>query len=373
MRATFLVAAPPNRLPGQRFRFEQWLDLLPPGAIDAQIMPLFGPSAYGGLHRPGGTARKAVQTAAALGRRVAQVLRSQRADVVYLYREAFPLGPAFLEPILERRVPVVLDFDDAIWLLDASEANAGVARLKVPSKVEHSIAGAAVTTVGNEYLAAYARGFSDRVQVIPTTLDIERYRPQPRVARDLVRIGWSGSPTTSRYLRGIEAPLRRALAELPVELVVTGDPLFRLPGAERVQVLPWQAATEIADVGAFDIGLMPLPDDAWSRGKCGFKALLYMALGVAPIVSPVGVNNQIVTDGQNGRWATTHEEWFEAIATLVDDVGLRHRLGEAGRRTVVERYSGQQWAPTFLKVLEEARETGPAQCRTGYHASPGGR
>ena len=359
MRVTFLVSAPPDRSPGQRFRFEQWLALLPEGAVESRVLGLFGESAYRRLYEPGGTLRKAVQCAAALGRRVLQVVEAQRADVVYLYREAFVFGPALLEPLLEHRVPVVFDFDDAIYLLDTSQANARVGRLlKDPGKVGRIIAGAAVTTVGNEHLAAYARGFSDRVRVIPTTLDVERYRPQPHPPGELVRVGWSGSPTTSKYLRGIERPLRRMLAELPVELVVSGDPAFRLDGAERVRVVPWSPQTEIAQVGAFDIGLMPLPDDEWTRGKCGFKALLYMALGVAPVVSPVGVNTSIVTDGHNGLWAADEQEWFDAVATLVGDEQLRRRLGAAGRETVVERYSGQQWAPRFLEVLQEARDSG---------------
>ena len=355
LKVTFLVTAPPDRSPGQRFRSEQWLRLLPEGAIDAQVLSLFDESAYGRLHRPGGLARKAVDNVVALGRRAAQLLAAQRADVVYLYRETFILGPAFFEPILERRVPVVFDFDDAIWLLDVSEANAWVAtHLKVPTKVDGIIARAAATTVGNQYLADYARRFSDRVSVIPTTLDVERYRPQPRPDHELVRIGWSGSPTTSRYLRLIEQPLRRALKELPVELVVSGDPAFHLDGAERVRVLPWDPATEIAEVGAFDIGLMPLPDNAWSRGKCGFKALLYMALGVAPIVSPVGVNTEIVTDGANGLLADGEDQWYDALQSMVADADLRRQVAAAGRQTVEERYSGQRWAPRFLDILREA-------------------
>ncbi|HEU5002983.1 MAG TPA: glycosyltransferase family 4 protein [Actinomycetota bacterium] len=355
LKATFLVTAPPDRSPGQRFRAEQWLKLLPEGAVDARVLALFNEAEYHRLHRPGGTARKAVDNLVALGRRAAQVVQAQRADVVYLFREAFILGPAFFEPLLERRVPVVFDFDDAIWLLEASEANAWVARhLKVPGKVDGIIARATTTTVGNDYLADYARRSSDRVHVIPTTLDVERYCPQPREPNDLVRIGWSGSPTTSRYLGLIERPLRRALSELPVELVVTGDPGFALPGAERVRVLAWDPATEIAEVGAFDIGLMPLPDDPWSRGKCGFKALLYMSLGVTPVVSPVGVNTEIVADGESGVLADSEDQWFTALRSLVEDADLRRRLGAAGRKTVVERYSGNVWAPRFLEVLQEA-------------------
>ena len=374
LRVTFLVPYPSGRSPGQRFRFEQWLRLLPEGAVEADIRPLFGPAAFARLYEPGGAPRKAAQTAAALARRLVQAHVAKRADVVFVYRGAFVLGPPLLEALLERKVPVVYDFDDAIWLGTTSDANALAAWLKRPDGVGRIVAGAAATTVGNEFLAAYAGKFSDRVHVIPTTLDVERYRPQLRTARaphELVRVGWSGSPTTSVHLRTIDGALRRMLDELPVELVVTGDPRFTLPGAPNVTVKPWRADTEIAEVGAFDIGLMPLPDDDWSRGKCGFKALLSMALGVPPVVSPVGVNTEIVDDGRNGFFADGEDAWVAAVGRLVADPALRARMGTAARETVLERYSGQQWAPRFYEVLVEARDAGPQRSGgAGPHGVP---
>src|SRR5437879_1109811 len=359
LKASFLVPYPPGCRPGHRCRFEQWLRLLPEGAGEADIRPLLRPAAFARLYEPGGAPRKAAQTAAALARRLVQAHVAKRADVVFVYRGAFVLGPPLLEALLERKVPVVYDFDDAIWLGTTSEANALAARLKRPEGVGRIVAGAAATTVGNDFLAAYAGKFSDRVHVIPTTLDVERYRPQARTPHELVRVGWSGSPTTSVHLRTIERALRRMLDELPVELVVTGDPRFTLPGAPNVTVKPWRADTEIAEVGAFDIGLMPLPDDDWSRGKCGFKALLSMALGVPPVGSPVGVNTDIVADGENGLLASSEDEWVEAVGRLVQDAALRHRLGTAGRSTVIDRFSGQRWAPRFLEVLRQAADSRP--------------
>lgn len=356
LKVSILASQSPGLAPNQRFRFEQWLRLLPEGTVDARVLPLFGPSVYARLYEPGGAARKAAQTGVALARRIVQLREVRHADVVVIVREAFPLGPAVLESFVERRVPVVFDFDDAIFLPEASAANQLAGRFKVPGRVAGIIGAAAATTAGNEYLATYARRFGSNVHVIPTTIDVDEYRPQLREARELVRVGWSGSATTSKHLRSIEGALRRMLAELPVELVVIGDPAFRLDGAPRVRVLPWRAEREIAEVGAFDVGLMPLPDDEWSRGKCGFKALLYMALGVAPVVSPVGVNTDIVASGNNGLLATTADEWVEAVGALVEDAALRRKLGDAGRDTVVSRYSGQRWAPKFLEVLREAAD-----------------
>lgn len=355
LRVQFIVPYPLGQSPGQRFRFEQWLEMLPPEAIAPDVLPLFDERAYRSLYREGGHRRKIQATIAGAASRVAATASGRRADVTFVYREAFPLGPPLFERLMARQRPVVYDFDDAIWLGDTSAANRWIRRLKAPSKVDEIIELATTTTVGNEYLRTHALDFTTRVEVLPTTLDVDRYRPAgERPRRDRLRIGWSGSPSTSKHLETITPALRRLVNELPVELVVIGDPDFELPGAPHVEVRPWSREREIDDVRSFDIGLMPLPDDEWSRGKCGFKALLYMALGVPTVASPVGVNSTIITSGENGLLATTEDQWVEAVGLLVDSARERERLGRSGRETVVEHYSGQRWAPRFLRVLEHA-------------------
>jgi glycosyltransferase involved in cell wall biosynthesis len=357
LRALFLVPYPLDRAPGQRYRFEQWLDLLPDGAIAAEVRPLFDATTYDVLYQPGSTPRKVLAAVNGLGRRLRDVTTARRYDVVVVYRELFPLGPGLLERFLESRTPVVYDFDDAIYLGDTSTANRAVSRLKVPSKVEGIVRRAAATTVSTERLATWARAHSSNVHVLPSTVDTERYRPAPVSDRDVVRIGWSGSATTAAHLRSIDGALRRVLESTPTELVVVGAPEYRLPGARDVDVRRWSPATELDDLASFDIGIMPLPDDEWSRGKAGMKALLYMAVGAATVVSPVGANTDIVTDGHNGRLATTEDEWVDVLTELVHDAGERARLGAAGRATVEERFSGQRWAPVFLDVLSQAAAT----------------
>ncbi|MBM3673090.1 MAG: glycosyltransferase family 4 protein [Actinobacteria bacterium] len=360
LRVTLLVPYPVDRSPGQRFRVEQWLRLLPDDSVRADIRPLFSPQAFAELYEPGLTVRKVGRTLSALTRRMHDVVASGKPDVVVLYREAFPLGPPVLEWLAERRHPVVFDFDDAIYLGDTSSANRRVAFLKAPGKTARIIAGAAVTTVGNEHLSAYASQHSDRVVVLPTTLDVEEYQPSaPRAANNPLRIGWSGSPTTGAHLAAITPALRRVLERVPARLEVIGAPGFSIAGSDAVTSRAWRRETELDDVRGFDIGLMPLPDDEWSRGKCGFKALLYMALGVPAIASPVGVNTEIIEHGVNGLHASTEDEWVEAIEQLARDPELCSRLATEGRKTVVERYSGQRWAPRFLEVLEEAAATRP--------------
>jgi glycosyltransferase involved in cell wall biosynthesis len=355
LRVTLLVPHAADRAPGQRFRFEQWLRLLPEGSVRADVRPLFSAAAYDGLYEHGHVIRKAGQTACGLVRRLRDVLAPGRPDVVVLARGAFPFGPPVIEWLVERRFPVVFDFDDAVYLRSTSEANRAFAVLKAPSKTRRIVSWSTVTTVGNAHLADWARRFAARVRVLPTTLDVDEYQPRgPRPAGGPLRIGWSGSPTTVPHLDTIRPALRRVLRELPAELEVVGAGRFTLDGCRNVVAKPWDRATEKEDVRGFDVGLMPLPDDEWGRGKCGFKALLYMALGVPAVVSPVGVNTEIVEEGVNGLFASTEDEWVDAIKRLAADPELRHRLAVEGRRTVVERYSGQRWAPRFLDALEEA-------------------
>lgn len=358
LKVAFIVPYPTGVSPGQRFRFEQWLQLLPPGCVDATVHPLFDSKTYAGLYSAGRVGSKALATTKGLVRRIRDAATARKADVVFLYRESFALGPPLLDTFLERNVPVVYDFDDAIFLGATSDANSVIARLKMPHKVSTIVSGATITTVGNEFLASYARRFSDSVRVLPTTIDTAKYhRSGKKETGSLIRVGWSGSRTTSAHLRTIEDVLRRALDEFPVELHIIGDPDFRLPVSERVKICAWDPESEIRDLLAFDIGLMPLPDDDWSRGKCGLKALQYMALEVPPIVSPVGVNTEIVSHGANGFVANTPDEWVAAIGRLVDDESLRRRFGHASRRTVVESYSGQRWARVFLETLREAADS----------------
>lgn len=356
MRALFVVPYPLDTVPGQRFRFEQWLRLLPPGSLSVDVVPLLSSDAYRQLYQPGGGVGKAGRAMLGLGRRARDIAGAGRYDVAFLYREAFALGPPVVEMLLERRLPVVYDFDDAIHLGDTSAANRSVARLKWPQKVGRIVAGATTTTVGNDWLATYARRFSDWVVVLPTTIDVDAYRPRPHPTGERVRLGWSGSPTTAKHLHTVDGALRRVLEEFPVELAVVGDATYQLPGLSsgRVSAKAWSAATEVDDVSSFDIGLMPLPDDEWSQGKCGLKALQYLALGIPTVTSPVGVNPDIIDSGRNGILATTEDDWVAAVGRLVADEVLRRRLGDAGRATVVDRYAGQTWAPRFLEVLEQA-------------------
>jgi len=344
----FVSVHPPGRVPSQRFRFEQYIAFLAEQGFSTTFSSVMRPDEYGIVYGPGRHGRKALIAARGALRRFGDVARASRYDIVFVQREAIQLGTALFEEALSRtRARIVFDFDDAIWLSNASEANRGLAWLKRPGKTAKIISLADMVIAGNEYLRDYALQFNPGVAVIPTTIDTDRYvkrgaPPHPR----RVCLGWSGSITTMQHFRLVVPILRRLRQRFGDQIAfkVIGDRNYRLEEL-GIQGADWDPRTEVEDLSQFDIGLMPLPDDQWAKGKCGLKGLQYMALGTPTVMSPVGVNTSIIADGKNGFLAGSEDEWFEKLSRLVESPRLREKLGGAGRETVVTRYSveAQKW------------------------------
>jgi glycosyltransferase involved in cell wall biosynthesis len=352
IRALAMTPYPQDRVPGQRFRIEQWAPLLRSEGIEVVFSPFLSAAAMDVLYRPGHMTQKIGGTLKGYLKRCTEALRGQPADVVFIYREAALLGPPVLEGILARRTPLVLDFDDAVYLGDTSSANPWSRILKSMGKTEAICRLASHVTVGNEFLARFARRHARAVTVVPTTIDTDRYDVRPRPENPRPVVGWSGSATTLPYLATLAPALQRLGERQEFEFRVIGGEV-QIEGVQ-VQCKHWRADTEVEDLRSFDVGLMPLSDDQWSRGKCGLKALQYMALGIPPVVSPVGVNTSIVRDGINGFHARTEEEWVDRIALLLSDESLRRRMGTEARRTVEQSYSHRVHVPRIARVLREA-------------------
>jgi glycosyltransferase involved in cell wall biosynthesis len=257
----------------------------------------------------------------------------------------------------------VFDFDDAIFLPSVSDANKLIAVLKQPGKVATIIRHADHVIAGNDYLATYARRFNDAVTTIPTCVDTTKFMPSSsagggngtRAAAAPV-IGWIGSPTTASYIRGLIPVLRRVNERHPFLLRVsgTGD-AFDVPGVPTESV-PWALDREVDLFRGCDVGVYPLNDDEWSKGKCGFKAIEFMACGVPVVAAGVGVNREIIQDGVNGFLASSEDEWVDKVGRLLADRELRCRFADAGRRTVEQRYSLLVNAPKVAAVLRHLVE-----------------
>jgi glycosyltransferase involved in cell wall biosynthesis len=286
-----------------------------------------------------------------------RLLQCRRFDLVWLEAELFPGLPAWGEQLLARaRVPYVVDYGDAVFhRYDRSRA--ATVRRVLGTKVDHVMRGAAAVIAGNDYLAARARQAGARVVVrIPSVVDLSRYSVLPPRDDARVTIGWMGSWSTARYLRQLRSVLEELSRDPGVRLVVVGAGAGRTNGLP-VEARPWSEATEVAEIQAFDIGIMPLEDGPWERGKCGYKLIQYMACGKPAVASPVGVNRDIIQHGINGLHATSAEEWVRALGCLREDAGLRARMGAHGRKFAEERYSLQTSARILHNVLQSAAES----------------
>jgi glycosyltransferase involved in cell wall biosynthesis len=351
LRVGALVPYPVGIAPSQRFRLEQWQPHLAAEGIDLELLPFADAALRDLLYRPGAWGRKAAALSRASLRRLGSLPGLRRYNALVVHRAAFLSGPALLERLLALAArPVIYDFDDAIFRLHASDANRALAWLKFPGKTATLCRLSAHVVAGNGYLADYARRLNRRVTVVPTSVDTDRFRPVCRPPSPKIVVGWTGSSTSQTHLELFAPVLSELVARRSVELRVVSDRAPALPGVPHVWV-PWTAEGEPAELARFDVGIMPMPDDEWSKGKCALKALLYMSMGIPTICSAVGANLEVIEDGVNGLLARTPADWLGAAERLCGDAAMRARLGAAGRRTVEERYSMQHSARTMAGVV----------------------
>ena len=359
-RILFVAAHRPDRSPSQRYRFEQFAAYWERQGFTHTYAWLIDAADDAAFYAPGNMLAKGRIFLKGWLRRARQVELAREHDLIFLQREAFMTGSTRFERRLkESGKPLIYDFDDAIWHLDVSEANRRLRWLKNPGKTADLIAMADRVIAGNAYLADYAHHHNEQVQVIPTVIDTDRYRPSGDLRREgHLTIGWTGSHTSQTYLEAALPMLRRLHREHGDRLrfKVISDRPFR-PEGLPVEHVRWNSATEPEDLSDIDIGIMPMPDTEWTRGKCGFKGLQFMALGKAVVLQRAGANMDIVDHGANGLLAGTEEEWLEALGRLVRDADLRARLGREARRTVEERYSVTAWRDRYLDLFNELIET----------------
>jgi len=354
MKILFLVPYPVGKAPSQRFRFEQYFDLLTAAGYQYQVESFISSTTWEILYKQGYHFRKALGILAGFGRRITLLPAVRDFDYVFVHREASPIGPPIFEWIIAKVLnkKVVYDFDDAIWIPNTSKANRLVAGVKWHHKVGSICQWAYKVSCGNDYLRSYAQQFNSNAVVSPTTIDTvslhNQVRDQQRSGKLI--IGWTGTHSTLKYLHQVVPILVKLEQEVAFEFHVISNQPPDLPLRSLIYI-PWRKETEIADLLTFHIGLMPLEDDPWAKGKCAFKALQYMALGIPALVSPVGMNTEVVNSGLNGYVCATPEEWETAIRTLLQNENLRTLLGKAARKTVEQHYSVTANRRTFLTLF----------------------
>ena len=328
-----------------RYRLGQYVPGLAEHGIDLQIRHLLG-DIY--LRRTfGGGSKPWLAMLQASWKRLGDLRGQGRYDAMMLHCELFPLMPGWAERALLRQ-PYIYDFDDAFYLKYRTGRLRGLSGV-LGKKFDSVMKGAAAITAGNHVLADYALQRNASTRFLPTVVDTDRYLPEPRSRGRELKVGWIGSPSTAPYLCELVAPLSTLGLEGPVRLVVIGG---RAPKILNITIeeLDWSEATEVALINGFDVGVMPLPDDAWARGKCAFKLIQYMACGVPVIASPVGANLDVVQP-ECGLLAGTQAQWLDALRTLRDQPAHAREMGMAGRELVERHYSLRRNLPVLAETI----------------------
>lgn len=354
MQILFVTPYPLGKAPSQRFRFEQYLGFLTGEGHHWHLAPFVSEATWNILYKPGHTAAKVSGIVGGFMRRIGLLFTLPRYEYVFIHREASPIGPPIFEWLAAKvfRKKIIYDFDDAIWIPNTSEINKIVAGIKWHQKVGNICRWAHKVSCGNSYLQEYARQFNAAAVINPTTIDTVGLHNQVRnqQAPGKLVIGWTGTHSTLKYLHQLVPILAKLEKEFEFEFRVISNQPPELPLASLVYI-PWRKESEIADLLTFHVGLMPLEDDQWAKGKCAFKALQYMALGEPALVSPVGMNTEVVTDGVNGNICATPIEWETALRQLLLDPNRRAQLGVTARKTIEKSYSVTANCPNFLGLF----------------------
>lgn len=347
MRILFLTLYPKS-VASPRYRVHQFLPYLREAGHECEVACPFTEETYAYYKDPARGGRPFWYHLHELKNRLRQILQAAEYDVVLVQKalmSAYVLG---LERILHRKARrLIYDIDDAVHLAPPHPLGRPWRLIEDRAQIRKIATRAACCLVGNAWLKSQLESSDAKTRLFPTVVDTERFRP-PKIAQDAFRIGWMGGPSTSSSLLTI----REALCKTEAEVVLIGAN----PGLDYgcgAAILPWKLETEVADLQGFSIGIMPLEDIEWNKGKCALKAIQYMACGLPCVASPVGAIQDIIINGENGILAKTESEWRDAFA-LLRDPKVRSRMGAAGRETVLKKYSLEVAAPKLLSILERS-------------------
>ena len=342
-----------NRAPGQRYRFEQFFNYLNQNNLNCELAHLLSEKDDITMYQKGNYFKKFLIGIKAYFKRFLKILRVRDYDLIVIFREVIPTRSIFFEKILSKfDIPIIYDFDDAIWVKDVSEVNKRISFFKDEKKIEKIIPLCKHITCGNEYLANYASKFNSNITIIPSTIDTDLYKPIEKQNKDgIVKIGWVGSHTTVKHFEIIIDVYSKLKSKYQdkIDFVLIGDENYH---HEKLAIngVKWVNEMEVELFNSFDIGIMPLPNNEWSKGKCGMKGLLYMSVGIPSVMSNVGMNKDIIEDGVNGFLPVGEQQWLEVLSKLIEDKELRKNIGDKGRETVLEKYSKNIIKKTYLDL-----------------------
>jgi glycosyltransferase involved in cell wall biosynthesis len=335
-----------------RVRFYQYFPYLKARGIELITAPFFDDEYIRSLY----TGRRISPYAVlhAYLRRLAALTRRRDIALIWAEKEFLPWLPFEVEKLLlPRRVPCMVDYDDAVFHRYDMHPNRLV-RKWLGQKIDRVMRHADLVVAGNDYLAERAeRSGARRIEILPSVVDVSQYQIKRPEEDAVFKIGWIGAPVTAKYLNGLQGVLSELSRMFPVRLVLVGGNAPPFPDVPT-ELIPWSEEIERTVNQKFDVGIMPLVDDPFERGKCGYKLIQYMAGGIPVVASPVGVNRKIVEPGVHGYLANSPSEWLTALCNLRENPQMRIEMGNAGRRKAETLYNLQVTAPQLLELLKSA-------------------
>lgn len=351
----FLLPYPLHRAPSQRFRVENLLFLLDEKGLKYDLAPFLTEELWQILYKNGSIMQKAMGIIRSYFTRCTRVIfKAYQYDTIFIHREAAPLGPPvfewFLANVLNKKI--VYDFDDAIWIPNTSAQNKIAGLVKSFWKVKYICKWSYKISAGNDFLCSFAaQSGAKNINRIPTVVNtLTRYNQLKEHKEEALVVGWTGSHSTLAFLEPLMPIIKNLQKEIDFTFLVIADKKPDLD-LEKWTFCPWNEASEIQDLLKIDIGVMPLSNDAWSEGKCGFKLIQYLSLGIPAIANSVGVNKLIIDHGENGYLADEATQWEESLKVLLSDCALRKKMGSKGKEKMINEYSIASQTEQFLNLF----------------------
>lgn len=351
----FLLLYPLNSAPNQRFRAELFFPELEKANITFDINCFMDVNTWNTLYKPGLGIRKGLNIFRAYLKRLYFILfKLGKYEFVFIPREAAPLGPPVFEWIIAKifRKKIIYDFDDAIWISNKKQSFI-IRLIKCHWKVRKICNWSYKVVCGNAYLGSFSKPYNIQTYIIPTCVDTiaKHNRLKDQQIGEKIVIGWTGSHSTMPYLDMFMPIFKKLILKYPVELVIISNKTSQYQD-NNIRHILWTEGNEVEDLLEINIGIMPLTNDAWSEGKCGFKLIQYLAVGIPVLASPVGVNKIIVEQGKNGFLCVTENEWYEYAVKLIESEELRRKMGIAGRKKIQLEYCIHSKKDIFLQLFK---------------------
>jgi len=336
--------------PSSRYRFYQYIPYLEKNGFKILVTPFFN-DLYTKSILSNNENKLKKNLLVSYFKRIRKLCILQNIDALWIEKELLPWTPSFIENLfLNIKVPIITDYDDAVFHRYDKHSNF-LTRYLLSNKIKRVMNKSTLVIAGNKYIANYAKlSGVKKVEIIPTSIEIQNKNIKRKTQTKSFTIGWIGSASTSKHINEI--------SDVLIKICLENKVIFKAIGANKnflnnfpVKIVSWKEKNEIEEISNFDVGIMPLPDSPWERGKCGLKLIQYMSCGIPVIASPVGINKEIVEHGKNGFLAKNIDEWLMFLRKLKNEPNLRSKMGQEGLKKVNEKYSITTHSKSLVKIF----------------------